>query len=134
MEGLLLKPKLQYFDHQMRRTNSLEKTLMLGKTEGRRRSGQKRMRWLNSNTNSMDMNLSKVPEIVEDREAWSAALHWAAKNPTRLSHVNNKGENKSRVWQSRARMRLLGITGSPVPIFLLFILPQDLHTYITSQF
>ena len=61
----MLKPKLQYFDHQMRRTNSLEKTLMLGKTEGRRRSGQKRMRWLNSNTDSMDMNLSKCPEIVD---------------------------------------------------------------------
>ena len=63
----MLKPKLQYFDHQMRRTNSLEKTLMLGKTEGRRRSGQKRKRWLNSNTDSMDMNLSKLPEIVEDK-------------------------------------------------------------------
>ena len=130
----MLKPKLQYFDHKMRRTNSLEKTLMLGKTEGRRRSGQKRKRWLNSNTDSMDMNLSKLPEIVEDREAWCAALHWAAESPTQLSHVNNKGENKSRVWQSRARMRFLGITGSPVPIFLLFILTQDLHTYITSQF
>ena len=82
----------------------------------------------------MDMNLSKLPEIVEDREAWCAALHWAAESPTQLSHVNNKGENKSRVWQSRARMRFLGITGSPVPIFLLFILTQDLHTYITSQF
>ena len=81
----MLKPKLQYFDHQMRRTNSLEKTLMLGKTEGRRRSGQKRMRWLNSNTDSMDMNLSKLPEIVEDREDWHAAAHGFAKSWTQLS-------------------------------------------------
>ena len=74
MEGLTLKLKLQYFGHLMQRTDSLEKTLMLGKIEGKRRRGQKRMRWLDSITNSVDMNLSKPQKIVEDREAWRAAV------------------------------------------------------------
>ena len=113
LEGLLLKPKFQYFDHQMQRANSLEKTLILRKIEGRRRKGWKRMKWLDSITDSMDMNLSKLLEIVEDREAWCAAVHWAAVNPTQLSNVNNKGENKPRVWQSRARMRAPGYHREP---------------------
>ena len=97
LEGIMLKLKLQYFGHLMRRVDSLEKTLMLGGIEGRRRRGRQRMRWLDDITNSMDKSLSELRELVMDREAWRAAIHGVAES-ARLSNLTELTKLRLPVW------------------------------------
>ena len=102
LEGLMLKLKLQYFGHLMQRTDSFEKTRMLGKIEGRRRRGRQRMKWLASITDSMDMSLSELQEIVKDREAWCGAVHVVAKlwtRPREWTTTNSKSQRFTAVYQ-----------------------------------